>query len=118
MAQIVVIMKWEVIAFLSALGAVVAVQLLTGQISTDGLFRSDGSGSRGENGQFSPVRVQLLVSTLGAAFYYLSQVMTNPNPGTFPPIPATWPALLGGSHLLYLGGKAYSRWFGQQDKKG
>jgi hypothetical protein len=42
---------------------------------------------------------------LGAAFYYLTQVLNNPNPGSFPPLPTSWPAVLGGSNALYLGGK-------------
>jgi hypothetical protein len=109
-------MKWEVLVFLGALGAVVTIQLLTGHINTDGLFRAEGTG--GKDGEFSPARVQLLISTFGAAFYYLSQVFANSTPGSFPPIPDTWPVLLGGSNLLYLGGKAYRRWFGQQETKG
>jgi len=58
---------------------------------------------------FSPERVQLLLFTLGAASYYLTQVLNNPNPGTFPPLPDSWPAVVGGSNAIYLGGKAYSR---------
>jgi hypothetical protein len=111
MLQLVNLIKWEAFLFLGGLAAIVAVQLLTGQINTDGLFR-------GEDGEeFSPARVQLMVSTLGAAFYYLSQVLANQTPGSFPPVPQTWPILLGGSNLIYLGGKAYARWFGQKNTK-
>lgn len=115
MAQLVTLLKWEILVFLGALAAAVAIQLLTGQINTSGLFRADTDGGKGD--QFSPARLQLLVLTLGAASYYLSQVLANPTPGRFPPIPETWPVLLGGSNLLYLGGKAYARWFGQQNTK-
>lgn len=114
MPHLVALMEWEVIIFLGALAAVVAMRLLTGQINTSGLF-TDKSGRKDD--QFSSSRVQLLVLTLGAAFYYLSQVLANTTPGRFPPIPETWPVLLGGSNLLYLGNKAYSRWFGQQNTK-
>jgi hypothetical protein len=113
--QLVIFLKWEALIFLGGLAGIVVVQLLTGQINTDGLFRADQAGSGGKNSQFSPARVQLLISTLGAAVYYLSQVLANPTPGTFPPLPAAWPALVGGSNLLYLGGKAYARWFGQKN---
>lgn len=110
MPQLVTLLKWEVIIFLGALAAIVAMQLLTGQINTDGLFDDN-------NGQFTSSRVQLLVLTLGAAFYYVSQVAANPTPGTFPPIPETWPVLLGGSNVLYLGSKAYTTWLGQKITK-
>ncbi|HKT52792.1 MAG TPA: hypothetical protein VJV96_21005 [Candidatus Angelobacter sp.] len=111
MPQLVMLVKWEVLIFLVGLAALVVLQLLTGQISTDGLFRD--TGPKG-SGQMSSARVQLLITTLGAAAYYLSQVATNPNPGTFPPIPTAWPVILGGSNLLHLGTKAFTAWFGQQ----
>ncbi len=115
MPQLVTLLKLEVLIFLGALACIVAVQLLTGQISTDGLLRADGHG--GKSDEISSARVQLLVLTFGSALYYLSQVATNPTPGTFPPIPETWPVVLGGSNLLYLGGKAYARWFSQRKKE-
>lgn len=112
MPELVQLMKWEVEIFLLLLAAIVAVQLLTGKINTSGLFRGQIFGRPvGQDEYFSPERVQLLIFTLGAASYYLSQVLTNPNPGTFPPIPAAWPALIGGSNAVYLGGKIYTRWF-------
>lgn len=114
MPQLVRLMELEVLLFLAALAAIVILQILTGHINTKGLFRTGDSGGKGE--QFSSGRLQLMVFTLGAAFYYLSQVLTNPTPGSFPPIPETWPVLLGGSNLLYLGGKAYTRWFGQTQR--
>ncbi len=118
MPQLVALMKWEVIVFLGALAGVVAVQMLTGQINTSGLLYGHISGRRrGEDEYFSPERVQLLVLTLGAAFYYLSEVLNNPNTGTFPPLPESWVALLGGSHLVFLGGKSYARWFAGSNSK-
>ena len=127
MPDITQIVAWEVQLFLLALFGIVAVQLLTGQISTRNLLygRKNDTGEllpraagdpvlrkKEDTLYFSPERVQLLLFTLGAAFYYLTQVLNNPSPGTFPPIPETWPALLGGSNALYLGGKAYSRLWG------
>jgi hypothetical protein len=94
------------------------VQMLTGRINAAGLFRGQISGRPiGQNEYFSPERVQLFISTLAAASYYLSQVLANANPGTFPPIPATWPALIGGSNAIYLGGRVYARWFANGNSK-
>jgi hypothetical protein len=118
------IVTWEVQLFLLALFGIIAMQLLTGQISTKNLLygRKNDTGDPivGADGlthgrkkddtlYFSPERVQLLLSTLGAALYYLTQVLNNPHPGTFPPLPESWPAVVGGSNAIYLGGKAYSR---------
>ena len=118
------IVRWEVQLFLLALFGIVAMQILTGQISTKKLLygrKSDaGDPVVGADGlthgrkkedtpYFSPERVQLLLFTLGAAFYYLTQVLNNPNPGTFPPLPESWTAVVGGSNAIYLGGKAYAR---------
>jgi hypothetical protein len=118
MPELVQLMKWEIVIFLTALAGIIAIQLLTGRISMAGLFRGRISGRPiGQNEYFSPERVQLLISTLGAAAYYLSQVLANTNPGVFPPVPATWPALIGGSNAIYLGGKAYARWFAKGNSK-
>ena len=118
------IVRWEVQLFLLALFGIVAMQLLTGQISTKNLFygRKNDTGdpivgtngvSRGRKKEdtlyFSPERVQLLLFTLGAAFYYLTQVLNNPHPGTLPPLQDSWTAVIGGSNAIYLGGKAYAR---------
>ena len=127
------IIAWEVQLFLLVLFGIVAVQLLTGQISTMNLLygRNNDTGeliagadglSKGRKKDdtlyFSPERVQLLLFTLGAAFYYLTQVLNNPRPGTFPPLPQSWPAVVGGSNAIYLGGKAYSRlWSGNGNSK-
>ena len=128
------IIAWEVQLFLLALFGIVVMRLVTGQISTKNLLygRMNDTGDPivGADGlthgmkkkedtlYFSPERVQLLLFTLGAAFYYLTQVLNNPNPGTFPPLPQSWPAVIGGSNAIYLGGKAYSRlWGGNGNSK-
>ena len=85
------LIQWELVLFVLALAGIVALQLLTGQINTGGLFYGRISGRKhGEDYYFSPERVQLLVFTLGAALYYLTQVLSNPQPGTFPPVPDAW----------------------------
>jgi hypothetical protein len=127
------IVTGEVQLFLLALFGIVVMQLLAGQISTKNLLygRKNDTGDLigGVDGDedcrkkedtlyFSPERVQLLLFTLGAAFYYLTQVLNNPNPGTFPPLPSSWPAVVGGSNAIYLAGKAYSRlWSNANSKK-
>jgi hypothetical protein len=112
MTLLVQLIRWEIVIFLAALAGTVVIQLLTGQINTTGLLQGTISGRPRDNNQyFSPERVQLLILTLGAGFHYLSLVLTNPNPGTFPPVPQNWPAVVGGSNVIYLAGKAYSRWF-------
>jgi len=91
---------WEVLAFLGMFFALVSVQLLAGQINTSGLF----VGRKGDGTQyFSPERVQLFLFTLGVAFQFLSSVLRDPT--KFPVVSDSWILVLGGSHLLYLGGK-------------
>jgi|SRR6516162_6872287 hypothetical protein len=125
---------WEIKGFLLALAAVVAGQILTGQINTKNLLhgRINDAGQAirdvegnitsrktSDSAYFSPERVQLLLLTLGSAFYYLTQVLNNPNPGTFPPIPDSWTETLAGSNALYLGGKAVARfWPWNKNAKG
>ncbi len=90
--------------FLASLGGVVAMQLLTGAMNTRHLFhgrRADGTT------YFSPERVQLLAITTWVALNYLLTVMNNP--AKLPDVDTSTLQLLGGSHLLYLGGKAFSR---------
>jgi len=96
----VTLIQWEALLFLLSLAAVVAMGLFNGQINTKGLlYGRKGNGTS----YFSAERVQLLLFTLGAAFQYVSQVAQHPT--SLPTIPEAWIALLGGSHLVYLGGK-------------
>lgn len=86
----------------------VCVQLLTGQINTRGLFL----GRKGDGTQyFSAERVQLLLFTLGAAFQFLSEVLRDPV--KFPAVSGSWLLLLGGSHLVFLGGKLRASFLGK-----
>lgn len=111
MPLLALLMKWEIAIFLLVLAGLVASKILTGEINTSGLIYGRVSArKRGQDRYFSPERVQLLVFTLGAGFYYLTLALNNPSPGKFPDVPQTWPGLLGGSNAIYLGGKAYARW--------
>jgi len=103
-AQIIWFVKLEVLVFIGGLAAIIAHRLLTGQINTNYLFygtKSDGTR------YFSPERVQLLLFTLGTAMFYLNSVTENRTSGVLPDVPTQTLVLLGGSHAIYLGGKAY-----------
>lgn len=115
MSLLVQIVQVEIQVFVLALAGLIGIKLLTGEINTSGLLHGRIHGRRREQDRyFSPERVQLLVFTLGAALYYLNSVLSNPHPGVFPQIPATWPAIIGGSNAVYLGGKAWARWMGNK----
>ena len=93
-----------VLVFVGGLAAIIAHRLLTGQINTTGLLygtKKDGTK------YFSPERLQLMVFTLGTAMFYLNSVFQNRSSGVLPDVPTETLALLGGSHAIYLGGKAY-----------
>jgi len=109
---------WEGLVFLLGLAGIVVIQLLTGAINTRYLLYGTATGRKESDGRyFSPERVQLLVFTLGAAFYYLIQAATTAKSGKLPDIPDSWPAMMGGSNAIYLGGKAYARWFANTGSK-
>ncbi|HEY0727708.1 MAG TPA: hypothetical protein VGD38_06525, partial [Pyrinomonadaceae bacterium] len=65
-----------------------------------------GTAKGGEK-YFSPERIQLLLFTLGTAMFYLNDVMQNRTSGVLPDVSTETLALLGGSHAVYLSGKAY-----------
>ncbi len=96
------IMHFEAVGILYGLAAIVAYQVLTGQINLDGLIRrKDGSG------QTSPERIQLLLATIAASARYLTQVAQSQN-GILPDIDAGWLYLMGGSSGIYVLHKAWS----------
>jgi hypothetical protein len=96
--------KFEVFVFLGGLVAIITHQLLTGQINTKYLlYGTKKDGTR----YFSPERVQLLLFTLGTAMFYLNTVLENRGSGVLPDVPNETLALLGGSHAIFLAGKAY-----------
>jgi len=94
------VMRIEMSCFLIGLAAIVFWGMLTRVINTKGLLSNKGTSSG-----FSPVRLQLLLSTLLVAFYYIGQALSNTNTGTFPTIPNEMLLILGGSHAFYLGSK-------------
>lgn len=94
---------WEIAVFLAVLGVLVAWKLLTGGITTRGLL------STGRDGVHSPARVQLLLSTIGGAFWYLGLVASNPDPARLPDVPNTLLLGMGLSHIGYLAAKGADR---------
>lgn len=95
---------WTGALFLGGVFVVVAIGLLTGYVNTRGLLygrRADGSI------YFSSARVQLLIFTIGAAAEYLMSVLDRRS-CAMPEAPPGLVATAGGSHLLYLAGKAWA----------
>jgi hypothetical protein len=103
----------EIIVFLGGLAAIIAYRLLNGQINTRYLlYGTQKDGAK----YFSPERVQLLLFTLGTAMFYLSDVTQNRTSGVLPDVSTQTLALLGGSHAIYLSGKAYMMLFKKINK--
>lgn len=95
------------IVFGGLFGAI-AWKMLKGEIGLAGILctKSRSRDADSELNQFSPARVQLAITTLITANYYLTQVIHDPT--KFPMIPTAWLLGLGASHGIYLGGKAES----------
>jgi hypothetical protein len=107
---------WEGVILLGGFFGLIAWRLLTGQIGLDYLLygdRRDRTEPSGYSTFFSPGRTQLLLVTILTASYYLLQVIHDP--ATFPKIPTAWVVALGGSHAIYLGGKAQAMLLGIRD---
>jgi len=96
----------EMIIILAGLMVVVVYKLFTGGINLSGLLTSKAGQAN-----FSPGRAQMLMATLLTAMYYLIQVIENPSNNSLPPLPGTLVGVVGGSHLIYLGGKAWTHLF-------
>jgi hypothetical protein len=101
---------WGGTIVLGGIFGVILWRLFTGEISLDYLLYGD---RRDRTTFFSPGRTQLLVVTILTAGNYLLQVIHDPT--TFPKIPVAWVAVLGGSHAIYLGGKAQFMLLGIRD---
>ena len=93
------------IVFLGSLIAIVLFKLLAGSINLVGVLNDK------ETHSFSPGRLQLLLATFGGAAFYFSQIASMKNPSAMPSVPPELLVIVGGSNLLYLGGKIHSRFF-------
>ncbi|HHT9111150.1 MAG TPA: hypothetical protein ACFYDZ_08350, partial [Candidatus Brocadiaceae bacterium] len=101
------LVRYEVWFFLLGLMSAVTYKILIGKIKIKRLLVEKNGSSN-----YSQVRVQLLFFTLIAAFYYLSQVFGNPK--EFPKVSEKLLLLMGGSNMVYLGGKSYSLLFSRR----
>jgi hypothetical protein len=106
METLALIMRIAIGGWLIGLAAVVFYRLLTGGINSKGLLDDKGTSSG-----FSPARLQLLISTIVVAFYYIGQALSNKNTGQFPTIPNEMLLILAGSHAFYLGSKTIALLF-------
>jgi len=116
MSSVARLVSWEGMILLGGFSGVIVWRLLTREISLDCLLYGDRRDRREPSGYaafFSPGRTQLLIVTILTASYYLLQVIHDPT--TFPEIPVAWVVALGGSHAIYLGGKAQSMLLGIRD---
>ena len=107
--------RWEMMILLGGLMLAVVYKLFTGGIDMSGLLTVKGGS---DDQSFSSSRAQMLISTVVAAMYYLLQVIDNPTAKSLPDVPATLVAILGGSHAIYLGGKARNLLFGNRGDNG
>ena len=104
---------WAAIALVAGFAGVVCWKLLAGDIPLDWLLYGDARGLRGAKSStfFSAGRAQMLITTLAFSVYFLTQVIHDPT--KFPDVPNTLLGILGGSHVVYLGGKAQALYFGR-----
>lgn len=99
--------RWWGLGFLTALAALVLLQVLLGKISLRGLL----TGERRDGTEyFSVGRTQLLVCTVVVLVNYTRQFLANPSLDSLPAVPAGALEVLGGSQLIYLAGKAWALW--------
>lgn len=115
MEGLVIAARWEMMLLLVGLMLVVVYKILTGGIEVSGLLTVKGGR---DDGSFSPARVQMLMATVLTAMYYLLRVLDRQSAASLPDLPAPLVAILGGSHAVYLGGKARSFLFGKTPPNG
>jgi len=99
MKQLCTILSWEIWLLLGSLAFVVAYQLLTQRINMNGILLDKMMP------RFSPGRVQLLVLSLVGAWSYSLTVLENIESTKLPEVPEELLLIVGGSNLIYLGGK-------------
>lgn len=90
---------------ISGFAVVILLQIVTGRISLEGLLDSKDESGRAT---FSPARLQLLIFTVIVAAQYLHAVFVNPRQDSLPTLPPEVIVALGGSQIVYLGGKAFT----------
>ena len=104
---------WEGLILIGGIFGIIFWKMFTGEISLKYLLYGDQLDSNAPTGYstfVSPGRTQLLMFTILVAGYYLIQVIHDPT--VFPQVPTSLLVGLGGSHAVYLGGKAQSMLLG------
>lgn len=102
--------SWGGIVLLAGFFGIIFWKLLTNRISLSYLLYGDArvpgasTAAPSYSTHFSPGRAQALMFTVVISGYYLLQVIHDPT--RFPQIPDALIYALGGSHAVYLGGKA------------
>jgi hypothetical protein len=112
MHLLITLVSWIVGLLLAGLVVVILYGMLNGQVNTRGLlYGRMRDGTR----YLSPERVQLMIFTLWVALFYLLDTFetrflnsTPETAHTLPEVNTQTLTLLGGSHTVYLLGKAYS----------
>jgi hypothetical protein len=95
MSLVITVVRIEVWLFIGAVALIVFFRLVAGHIDL---------------GNATAHRLQLLVTTLGLAVYYVSQVTGNPHATALPDLNPAAVAGFGGSGLIYLVTKLVRAW--------
>ena len=113
MPDVIEFAAWEGIILVSGICGIVLWKLMTGTISLNYLLHGDTRpvGGKAKRTYFSAGRAQMLMFTVAGAGYLLLQVIQDPT--KFPDIPTPLLIALGGSHAVYLGGKAQATYLGR-----
>jgi hypothetical protein len=98
--RVLVVLRYELWVFVGGLAVIITYRLLNGAINTDGLLHTKGSDD-----SYSPVRLQLLLATLGFAVYYAYECYQLKK---FASVPAGLTAL-GGSNAFYVVRKFFNQ---------
>jgi len=81
------------------------LRIFDGTLPLTGLLRVKGGKW---DGQPSPARLTALVSTVAFVLSFLPDVLQHPERYRTLDVPHAWVFAIGGTHLSYLTGKAYS----------
>ena len=98
------VLRYELLFLILGLAALVGYRMITQQINVTGLL-IDKTGGRA----ISPGRIQMLMSSIGLAAYYLFLVFDTKDTSRLPDLPNELVVAFGASHGVYLLGKLYGR---------
>jgi len=98
------VLRYEMLFLLFGFAAVVGYRMITQQINVTGLLMDKTSGRA-----ISPARVQMLMTSIGLAGYYLMLVFDTKDTSRLPDMPNEYVVAFGASHAIFLAGKLYGR---------